>query len=119
MIGLLAFVGVTLTVCRASNMPSEPRYPKEYSEYKWNDPEHNRIRKKKMLEWGEQLFAQDKDDSFLQMQNEIKASLPKVRFVSPHTHSTTYTPQDNSTHNNTETSRKLEKSSPRKSQRTG
>ena len=74
-------LAIALTICRASDIPT---YPKEYAEYKWDDPEHNRIRKKKMAEWGEELLRQDEEDSFLQMQNEMKASLPKVRLGLSH-----------------------------------
>ena len=65
-------LAIAWTVCA-----DVPEYPKDYAEYKWDDPEHNRMRKKKMAEWGEQILALDKEDSFLQMQNQMKASLPK------------------------------------------
>ena len=67
-------LAIAWTVCA-----DVPEYPKDYAEYKWNDPEHNRIRKKKMAEWGEQILALDKEANFLQMQNQMKASLPKKR----------------------------------------
>ena len=35
------------------------------------------MRKKKWQEWGEQILALDKEDSFLQMQNQMKETLPK------------------------------------------
>lgn len=80
---LLATTTTILEAIRTDNTESRkengPIYPKEFSQYQWDDPGHNRMRKKKLSEWGEQLIAESEEESFVEMRNEIKASLPQRR----------------------------------------